>query len=255
MSYTVKKLAKLSGVSVRTLHWYDQINLLKPASVGANGYRYYEQRQLLQLQQILFLRELDVPLEEISKIISSSQFNQQKALLAHKKILECKLTRTQQQLCTIDKTIEHLKGGKHMGDEEFFAGLNSQKQKEYEQYLVNYKGKVAEDLILECSQRMKKLNDSELKQLEQEGNAIYQELAHCLEQNMPFSDEKAQKLIDRHYQLIGQYYTLTQEVYQGLAELYCEHEDFRKYFDRFHKDLANYIAAGMNFYLEIIKNI
>ncbi len=90
MAYTVKKLAKISEISIRTLRFYDEIGLLKPAYYGDNNYRYYEEEQLLMLQQILFDRELGFPLNDIQMIIISDDFNKIDALISHKKILvEC----------------------------------------------------------------------------------------------------------------------------------------------------------------------
>src|SRR3954465_11930813 len=88
MAYTVKQVATVSGVSVRTLHFYDEAGLLKPAYHGANGYRYYEEEQLLMLQQILFFRELGLELKQIRKIIGSSDFDKIAALRSHRQVLE-----------------------------------------------------------------------------------------------------------------------------------------------------------------------
>ncbi len=123
MSYTVKKLAKLSGISVRTLRFYDAIGLLKPAYYGDNNYRYYEEDQVLMLQQILFYRELDFPLNDIQRIISSDDFNKIDALISHKQILTENLDRTTKFIKTIDQTIAHLRGKITMRDEELFAGF------------------------------------------------------------------------------------------------------------------------------------
>ncbi|MFZ0566324.1 MAG: MerR family transcriptional regulator [Chlamydiales bacterium] len=87
MAYTVTKLAKISGVSVRTLYWYDEVGLLKPAYYGSNGYRYYEEEQLLMLQQILFFRELGFELKQIQKILNRSDFDKIIALSSHRKVL------------------------------------------------------------------------------------------------------------------------------------------------------------------------
>src|SRR5262245_6859316 len=106
MAYTVNKLAKISGISIRTLRFYDEIGLLKPAYYSDNNYRYYEEEQLLMLQQILFYRELGFALNDIQRIINSDDFNKLDALISHKKILEQDLDRTQQLIKTIDKTIK-----------------------------------------------------------------------------------------------------------------------------------------------------
>jgi DNA-binding transcriptional MerR regulator len=123
MSYTVKKLAKLSGISIRALRFYDQVGLLKPAYYGSNKYRYYEDEQVLLLQQILFYRELGFTLENIQRIISSDDFNKIEALISHKKILAQSLDRTQKLIKTIDQTILHLRGKIIMRDEELFVGF------------------------------------------------------------------------------------------------------------------------------------
>jgi DNA-binding transcriptional MerR regulator/quercetin dioxygenase-like cupin family protein len=124
MAYTVKQVAALSGVSVRTLHFYDETGLLKPAYVGTNGYRFYEEPQLLTLQQILFYRELGLELKQIKQVLGRAEFERVAALQSHRQVLEEKLTRTRSLLGTIDKTIAHLKGRKKMTTEEMFVGFS-----------------------------------------------------------------------------------------------------------------------------------
>jgi DNA-binding transcriptional MerR regulator/quercetin dioxygenase-like cupin family protein len=124
MAYTVKQVATLSGVSVRTLHFYDETGLLKPAYVGTNGYRFYEEPQLLTLQQILFYRELGLELKQIQQVLGRAEFERVAALRSHRQVLEEKLTRTRSLLGTIDKTIAHLKGRKKMTTEEMFVGFS-----------------------------------------------------------------------------------------------------------------------------------
>ncbi|HLJ48472.1 MAG TPA: MerR family transcriptional regulator [Bryobacteraceae bacterium] len=124
MAYTVKQVAAMSGVSVRTLHFYDETGLLKPARYGANGYRYYEEAQLLTLQQILFYRELGLELKQIEGILCRGDFERVAALESHRVVLEKNLARTRTLIETIDKTIQHLKGTKKMNSEEMFLGFN-----------------------------------------------------------------------------------------------------------------------------------
>src|SRR5215469_9568686 len=123
MAYTVKEVSGLSGVSVRTLHFYDEVGLLKPGYVGANGYRYYEEPQLLTLQQVLFYRELGFELKEIKRILAQADFEKTVALESHRSVLEKNLARTQTLIATVDKTIEHVRGAKKMSSEEMFAGF------------------------------------------------------------------------------------------------------------------------------------
>jgi len=120
----VKQVAAMSGVSVRTLHFYDQTGLLKPAHVGANGYRFYKEPQLLKLQQILFYRELGFKLRQIQQMLGRADFRKAAALRSHRKVLERNLARTWTLIETIDKTIRHLKGATRMSGEELFAGFS-----------------------------------------------------------------------------------------------------------------------------------
>ncbi len=124
MAHSVKQIAKLSGVSVRTLHFYDEIGLLKPAFHGANGYRFYEEPQLLTLQQILFYRELGFELKQIKRILGRAGFRKTAALKSHRKLLEQKVARTRRLIETIDKTMLHVKGAKKMTSKEMFAGFS-----------------------------------------------------------------------------------------------------------------------------------
>src|SRR3954471_13785086 len=94
MAYTVRKVAAMSGVSVRALHFYDETGLLKPAYLGANGYRFYEEAQLLTLQQILFYRELGFELKRIKRIVGRKNFEKVAALESHREVLQKNLART-----------------------------------------------------------------------------------------------------------------------------------------------------------------
>jgi DNA-binding transcriptional MerR regulator len=123
MAYTVKQVAAMSGVSVRTLHFFDETRLLKPAYVGATGYRFYEEPQLLKLQQILFYRELGFTLKQIKQILGRRDFEIAAALYSHRQVLQKNLTRMRTLIETIDKTIKHLKG-KKMKSEEMFTGFS-----------------------------------------------------------------------------------------------------------------------------------
>src|SRR4026209_2269659 len=135
MAYTVKQVAVLSGVSRRTLHFYDEAGLLKPAYHGRNGYRYYEEPQLLMLQQILFYRELGFELKQIQRILGRKDFEKIAALQSHRKVLRKNLVCTQRLIRTIDKTIDHLKGKKKMKSQEMFVGFDPEQQARHEQYL------------------------------------------------------------------------------------------------------------------------
>lgn len=133
MEYTVKKLAALSGVSARTLRYYDEIGLLKPARVASNGYRIYGQAQVDTLQQILFYRSMQVPLEEIRRLLSDPQFDRRQALERHLEVLERKRDQMDTLITTVRHTIETMKGERTMTDQEKFAGLKERFLEENQQ--------------------------------------------------------------------------------------------------------------------------
>ena len=250
MAYTVKKLAKLSGVSVRTLHFYDEIGLLKPAYYGDNHYRYYEEEQLLMLQQILFYRELGSSLNEVQRIIGSNDFDKIAALNAHRQILGQRLERSQELIKTIDKTIAHLKGRTAMKNEEIFSGFDAKKQAEYEKYLVDT-GVVTQTELDEMWQNVK--NPQHFKQI---GEGLSKEFATlnkgfvtAIEKGLSPASSEVQALVQMHYQVIKRVWaptwTPTRERYTGLGRLYCEHADFQKFFAAYHPELAEFLAAAM----------
>src|SRR5512140_1660461 len=125
---TVKQLAKLAGVTPRTLHHYDAIGLLKPARTGSNGYRYYDEEAVLRLQQILFYRELDMPLEDIKKIMGRPDFDVLSALQSHRSALTRQVSRLNRLIATVDQTILHLKGKADMSVDDLFKGFTDEEQ-------------------------------------------------------------------------------------------------------------------------------
>ena len=250
MRCTVNKLAKISGVSVRTLHWYDHIGLLKPAFYEANGYRYYEEEQLLKLQQILFFRELGFPLKDIQKMLNSNYFDKISALQAHKQILESNVDRMHKLTDTIDKTILHLRGMKDMTDKEIYSGFEKNQKNEYEQYIFKYSGTIAEDLI-GASVKNEELSEPDKEALTLEGNKIYKGIAECIDQNMTHRIPEVQSLIKKHYQLFTRNHNMTKDVYLAYAQLYCESSDFRKILNRTHPKLADFIAEAMRYYAKM----
>jgi DNA-binding transcriptional MerR regulator len=245
MSYTVKDLSNLSKVSVRTLHWYDEIGLLKPAYLGFNGYRYYEEEQALKLQQILFFRELGFSLKKIGKVLEVDDFNKVSALQVHKKNLELELDRTKKLIKTIDKTIKHLRGKKMMKESELFEGFDASKQAEYEEYLVKCHGTIAEELILESKRNMGSWSKKEKREVFNEGNDIYKEMAECIEKGLNERSDEVQALVKRHFDMNNKFYKTSKDVYVGLSQMYVEVLEFGKYFDKFHPKLSRFISEAM----------
>jgi DNA-binding transcriptional MerR regulator len=248
MAYTVNKLAKLSGVSVRTLHFYDEIGLLKPAYYGENNYRYYEEPQALMLQQILFYRELGFSLEDIQSIISNPDFDQVSALESHRKVLEKNIDQTKNLITTIDKTIAHLRGKHDMKIEEIFEGFDHEKQKMYEDFLV--KQGVGQEVIDELSDKVKFWKKEQWMANKKEADELYEKLVSAIEADLDPASSEVQKIIKKHYHMTSQFWIPNRESYIGLSELYGSHPDFVKFYDNLHPKLLKFLAAAMKIFAE-----
>lgn len=253
MAYTVKKLSELSGVTVRTLHFYEEIELLKPAYYGSNGYRYYEEKQLLQLQQILFFKELGLSLKQIQKVVGRSDFDQLAALYSHRKSLSQEWEKIGVLLQTIDKTIKHLKGKKKMKDKEMFDGFNIilVKAKEGQPYSA------AEKIVVQSvknptknAEDVEKRGRAYYDNITKTAHTLFKELVHCIEKGLDPAADEVQKIIKRHHAFAEQTHSATKEVYKAMALVYAEHPEFRKQLDPFHPNLAIFMAEAMRIFAD-----
>jgi MerR family transcriptional regulator, thiopeptide resistance regulator len=248
-TYTVKQVSELSGVSVRTLHFYDEIGLLKPGR-GENGYRSYEKEHLLLLQQILFYRELGFELSLIQKILTDQGFDKIKALQSHRETLQKEQAKTKTLIQTIDKTLAHLQRQEKMKDEEIYKGFDTKKQAEYEKYLIERYGDSAQEKIEESKRRTKNWQKEEYLQVKKDYDEIHQAMTEALKKGMACDDQDVQKIIRRHYGIIDRFWTPNRQAYIGLGQMYCEHADFRQLYDSFHPALAEYMSQAMKAFAE-----
>lgn len=248
MAYTVKQLAELSGVSVRTLHWYDEKGLLKPAYQGENGYRYYEKEQLLTLQQILFFKELGFPLSDIQKMLEREDFDKAEALKKHRHLLENDLARKKKLLATIDKTILFLEGKETMKLETIFKGFSEEKQKFYEDYLLE--SGVEEKILEKSRQKMKSLSKEEWLAHKAEADRIHDDLIVEIEKGSPPEAASVQKIIHRHYDLTCKFWTPDQESFISLGEMYGAHPDFVEFYNTLHPELLKFLQKAMKVYAQ-----
>lgn len=246
MSYTVKELSKLSGVSPRTLRWYDEIGILKPAYYGQNGYRYYEEEQLLLLQQILFYRELDFSLDEVDKILSCKDFEIVNSLLSQRgKLLE-RLEETEQLIKTIDKTISYLRGISTMDNQELYYGIDPKRHTEYERCLIENKVYTKKSLE-EYKEKNRKLSSLQKKQFREVMNKLGKSFVDLIEKGVAPESEEAQNLFKQHHSWVISFWKKrpTSEQYISLGDLYESNRAFPSFFAQFHPNLLNYLAEGM----------
>ena len=243
MGYTVKQLADLAGVTTRTLHYYDEIGLLKPTSVGENGYRHYGKEAALRLQQILFYRELDVSLGEIRKILDAPEFDVQLALRSHRSALRARVERLSRLIETIDRTVEHMRGERTMGAGELFVGFDEETQRRYEEEASRLWG---EKHVKESRRRWDSYSKEKRAAILAEGGAIYQDLVAHLGEDP--AHEAVQQAIARWHQNLRYFYEPTPEILRGLGQAYSQHPQFRATFTRMHPDLPDFLTAAIEHY-------
>jgi DNA-binding transcriptional MerR regulator len=250
MNYTVNTLAKLSSISIRTLRYYDEIGLLKPAFVGENGYRFYHEEQLLRLQQILFFKELGFELKQIQDILGRTDFDQLHALRSHAQEVQHRMKRLKVLAKTIDKTIIHLEGKRALTEKEMYYGLHNEKQKRYEKYILDRYGDNAKKLMAESKKNTANWTEEEWDKYKSEGSEINSQLIVAIKKGLKADSLEVQNLVARHYGLIIRMYHPTKEVYVGLGKFYCTHPEFRAFFNNFHQGLAEFLAESMKIYAD-----
>jgi len=249
-THTVKKLAELSGVSVRTLHFYDQIGLLRPAAVAANGYRHYGPAEQLRLQQIMFYRELGFELARIKQILDDPAFDVRAALRAHRAALSQQRRRADKLIATIDATLTHLQKETPMAEPQLYEGFDPQKQQAYEAELVERYGDGAARGIAESKRRTKDWSAKEYEQVKVDYDRIHRSLTALIEQNARTDHAPVQALIAEHYKVVCRFWTPDASAYAGLGRLYLDHDDFKKMYDGYHPKLAEFLAEAMKVYAE-----
>jgi len=239
----VKEVADLVGISVRTLHHYDEISLLVPEETTLSGYRMYSEENLEMLQQILFFRELGFPLKQIRKILESPEFDRLEALVLQRGMLEDKRKKLDQMIETIDQTIMYRKGEATMTNEEKFKGFDFSNNP-YEQEARERWGNDSVDKL------NKKLKSSEQKEaLANKCNDLYKRLAD-IRKSSPSSAE-AQQLIGEWYRLLNNNFgNYSLDAFKGLGQMYVTDERFTENIDQHGEGLAQFMADAMIIYAD-----
>lgn len=243
--YTVKQLSKLAGVSIRTLHYYDQIGLLKPSSLGANGYRHYKEEALLKLQQILFYRELDLSLDEIKAVVSHPDFDVLTALRSHKEALLGRVERLNRLIQTIDNTIDHLKGNETMNVKGLFEGFS---QEEQEKYALEAEQKYDPETVRVSNRKWKAYPPAEKERILAEGKAIYADLIVAMPKSA--ASAEVQACVSRWHQHMQYFWNPNDEQLLGLADIYNNDARFRANFDKMDPKLAGFMREAVKAYVE-----
>lgn len=248
MSYTINQLAKIADVSIRTLHHYDAIGLLTPTRNAKNLYRTYEEGELLRLQQILFFRELDLPLTDIKNILGSPNFDISEALKDHRKMILLKKKRLDALVVTIDKTIKRINKKTTMEDKELYGNFSKEEMERYTEEARKKWGNT--EAFKQSEERVKKMGKDGLKRVLEASGKLTVEISVCMKNGDSPSSEKVQKLIAMHYDGLRAFYEPNLEIYAGLANAYIADERFKANYESVAPGLAQFMHDAMIAYCE-----
>lgn len=250
--FTVSEVARFSGVSVRALHHYDEIGLLKPGHVGENGYRYYGRDELLRLQQILFHRELGFPLDQIRQVLDEPGFDRIAALKGHRERLMAEARRYRALVKTLDATLAQFEGETDVNETAMFRGFDPKKQAEHEAWLVERYGDQMQARIDEAKDGMKAWKQSDFDRAQAEVEVIEAEMAQAMAQGLPADGEAVRAIARRLHGWVGRSWnrTPTRDAFCGLAELYESNPGFRERYEGRAKGLTDYLAQAIRSFAE-----
>lgn len=249
MEYTVQKLAKMAGVSSRTLRYYDEIGILRPARINSSGYRIYGTAEVNKLQQILFYRELGVNLESIKEILASASFDAMKALKEHRDKLLQKRGQLDLLIANVDKTIAQNEGRVTMMDKEKFEGFKQNMIDENEQKYGNeIREKYGEDTVNKSNQKLKGMSQEQYEEITRLEAEIKETLHQAMKLGNPAGD-LAQKAVELHRRWLCFFWdSYSKEAHAGLGQMYVDDPRFTAYYDEQHPGTAEFLRDAILIY-------
>lgn len=232
MEYTINALSRIAGVSKRTLRYYDEIGLLAPKRKSSNGYRIYGEQEIEKLQQILFYRNLDMPLDDIKQILNDVHFDSEKALTEHRQRLLAKKAQVDQLLETIDKTLANKRGDIQMSDKEKFEGFKEELlEKNNTQYGTEIREKYGAETIKKANQKFAGLSQEDYNKMQDLSAKILEDLKVAKQTNDPASKEALQVAQLHKEWLSFTWPSYSKEAHRGLAQMYVDDPRFTNYYD------------------------
>lgn len=249
MEYTVQRLANLAGVSTRTLRYYDEIEILKPARINSSGYRIYGQAEVDRLQQILFYRELGVSLDSIKNIVTSPSFDRAIALKEHHEKLLDKRKQLDLLIANVEKTIALTEGRIHMSDKEKFEGFKKKMIEDNEKkYGKEIREKYGEDTVNKSNAKMMNMTQEEHEAVTKLANEVQTTLDEAFATGDPGS-EIAQKAAELHKQWLCFYWSeYSKEAHANLAQMYVDDERFTAHYDKEQPGTAAFLRDAIHIY-------
>lgn len=253
MEYTIKKLSILAGVSTRTLRYYDEIEILKPARINSSGYRIYGEKEIDRLQQILFYRELGVNLDSIKEIITSPNFDETYALKQHYNELLARRQQLDVLIHNVEKTIFNKEGRIKMSDKEKFEGFKKKLVEDNEKkYGKEIREKYGEETVKKSNEQFMNMTEEQYNELQELGNKVLETLKEAYKTGNP-SGELGQKAAELHAKWItfcwGSY---NKEAHANLTQMYVDDDRFRAYYDKEQPGCAEFLRDAVKIYTERI---
>lgn len=240
MACSIKEIARLANVSTRTIRYYDEIGLLPPARIGDNGYRYYDRRSLLALQQILFFRELEIPLKDIADFMAMHEFNPMTALENHRKALKNKVSRMEKLIKTIDNTVSMLKGDAHMAENELFSGFDEEKYAEETKERWGHT-----EAYKDSQQRWKSYSNAQKEAIKEEGGEITLRMVGT-DPGLAPSDPGVQKAVADYLAYLNKYfYSCDEEFLRGLSEMWVADARYAINYERIREGGAEFVKNAV----------
>lgn len=241
--FTVQQLSTLAGITPRTLRHYDAIGLLKPSRIGQNGYRYYEEQAVLRLQQILFYRELDIPLGDIKTIMGQPDFDVMSALKSHRDALVKQARRIKRLIQTVDNTINHLRGKNKMSEKYLFEGFSEEEQ---EKYALEAENLYDPKTVQESNRKWKAYSSAQKEAILAEGSAIYKDMISGYSKGA--KSPEVQAIVGRWRRHMDYFWTPTLDQLLEIANGYVDNPGFRKNFDKMDPRLAEFMQEAVKVY-------
>ncbi|WDC85328.1 MerR family transcriptional regulator [Caloramator sp. mosi_1] len=249
--YKIKEVADMVGISVRTLHHYDEIGLLKPDSTTEAGYRLYSEKDLEKLQQILFFKELDFDLKTIKEILSNPNFDKRRALELHKQLLIKKRDRLNKIIECVEDTIESIERGIKMSKDNMFEAFDMSEIEKYKQkYAEETKQKYGHtDAYKESMAKTSKYTNKDWENIIQRQSEIYREIAELMDRTP--DDEDVQRAVEKWRQHItDNFYYCTIDIFRGLGELYVIDDRFKNNINKIQEGLAEFLSEAIRVYCD-----
>jgi DNA-binding transcriptional MerR regulator len=249
MEYTINKLAKIAGVSTRTLRWYDECGLLKPRRISSNGYRVYGQSEVNRLQQILFYRELGFELSKIGRILSEKDFDGLAALQSHHTALCVKKEQLNLLIANVEKSIKAMKGEVEMSDYEKFEGFKQKLIEDNEaKYGEEIRAKYGDETVDRSNAKVKGMTKEQYADIEKLSQELGDTLKAAFEQGDP-SSALAQKACDLHRQWLCNYWdSYSKEAHIGVTQMYVDDPRFTEYYDKIAPGCATFLRDAVLIY-------